>query len=149
MPTECPVTGGPLLVTRLECEESGVKIEGRFEPNEFAVLPQENLDFLRLYVKVRGNLKEVERILGVSYPTVRLRLEKLLLALGYEVGSDPAEERADARSAREARSTLRRPPNGFNAHAARLTRALLASPSRRRVSLRHTVPRRPHCRRNF
>lgn len=94
MPTECPVTGGPLLVTRLECEESGVKIEGRFKPNEFAVLPQENLDFLRLYVKVRGNLKEVERILGVSYPTVRLRLEKLLLALGYEVGSDPAEERA-------------------------------------------------------
>ena len=94
MPTECPVTGGPLLVTRLECEESGVKIEGCFEPNEFAVLPEENLDFLRLYVKVRGNLKEVERILGISYPTVRLRFEKLLLALGYEVGTDPAEERA-------------------------------------------------------
>jgi hypothetical protein len=94
MPTNCPVTGGPLLVTRLECEESGVKIEGRFVPNEFAVLPEENLDFLRLYVKVRGNLKEVERILGLSYPTVRLRFEKLLLALGYEVGADPAEERA-------------------------------------------------------
>ncbi len=94
MPTACPVTGGPLLVTRLECEESGIKIEGRFTPNEFAVLPEENLEFLRLYVKVRGNLKEVERILGVSYPTVRLRFEKLLLALGYEVGPDPAEERS-------------------------------------------------------
>ena len=94
MPTACPVTGGPLLVTRLECEESGIKIEGRFTPNEFAVLPEENLEFLRLYVKVRSNLKEVERILGVSYPTVRLRFEKLLLALGYEVGPDPAEERS-------------------------------------------------------
>lgn len=94
MPTECPVTGGALLVTRLECEGSGVKIEGRFAPNEFALLPQENLDFLRLYVKARGNLKEVERILELSYPTVRLRFEKLLLALGYEVSPQQTEDRA-------------------------------------------------------
>ena len=65
-----------------------------YETKKKNVLPEENLDFLRLYVKVRGNLKEVERILGISYPTVRLRFEKLLLALGYEVGTDPAEERA-------------------------------------------------------
>lgn len=93
MPTECPVTGGPLLVTRLECEESGVTIEGRFTPNEFAMLPEENLEFLRIFVKVRGNLKEVERVLGLSYPTIRLRFEKLLLALDYEVEPDSAEER--------------------------------------------------------
>ena len=94
MPTQCPVTGGPLLVTRLECEESGVTIEGRFTPNEFAMLPEENLEFLRIFVKVRGNLKEVERILGLSYPTIRLRFEKLLLALGYEAEPDTSEERA-------------------------------------------------------
>lgn len=93
MPTECPVTGGPLLVTRLECEESGVTIEGRFTPNEFAMLPEENLEFLRIFVKVRGNLKEVERVLGLSYPTIRLRFEKLLLALDYEAEPDTAEER--------------------------------------------------------
>ncbi len=93
MPTECPVTGGPLLVTRLECEESGVTIEGRFTPNEFAMLPEENLEFLRIFVKVRGNLKEVERVLGLSYPTIRLRFEKLLLALDYEVEPGSAEER--------------------------------------------------------
>ena len=52
--------------------------------NEFALLPKEHLDFLRLFVKTRGNLKEVERILGVSYPTVRARLDALLKALGYE-----------------------------------------------------------------
>ena len=49
--------------------------------NEFALLPKEHLDFLRLFVKTRGNLKEVERILGVSYPTVRARLDALLKAL--------------------------------------------------------------------
>lgn len=94
MPTACPVTGGPLLVTRLECEESGIVMEGRFTPNEFAVLPAEQLEFLRIFVKVRGNLKEAERVLELSYPTVRLRFEKLLLALGYEAAPDVAEERS-------------------------------------------------------
>ena len=93
MPTECPVTGGPLLVTRLECESSGVTIEGRFTPNAFAMLPEENLEFLRIFVKVRGNLKEVARVLGLSYPTIRLRFEKLLLALDYEAQPDTTEER--------------------------------------------------------
>jgi len=84
MPTQCPVTGDPLDVTRLECATSGVVIEGRFEPNEFALLSGEHLEHLRLFIKVRGNLKEAERILGVSYPTVRLRMENMLKALGYE-----------------------------------------------------------------
>ncbi|MGL4609439.1 MAG: DUF2089 domain-containing protein [Trueperaceae bacterium] len=85
MPTRCPITGGPLEVTRLESAHSGVVIEGRFQPNEFALLSQEHAELLRLFVKVRGNLKELERILGVSYPTVRLRFEGLLKALGYEL----------------------------------------------------------------
>lgn len=95
MPTACPVTGGPLMVTRLECEDSGIVIEGRFTPNEFALLPSDHLEFLRIFVKVRGNLKEVERILGLSYPTIRVRFEKLLLALGYEAEPDTSEERAE------------------------------------------------------
>jgi hypothetical protein len=84
MPVKCPVTGEALEVTRLECPTSGIMIEGRFQPNEFALLPEEQLEFLRLFVKVRGNLKDVERILGLSYPTIRLRFETLLRTLGYE-----------------------------------------------------------------
>jgi hypothetical protein len=98
MPTQCPVTGEPLEVTRLECPSSGVVIEGRFQPNEFALLPHEHLDFMRLFVKVRGNLKEVERILGLSYPTIRLRFENMLKALGYEAyesADDFASERTE------------------------------------------------------
>ncbi len=98
MPTSCPVTGRPLEVTRLENPESGVVIEGRFAPNEFALLPQDQLEFMRLFVKVRGNLKEVERVLGVSYPTVRLRFENVLRTLGYEVSEDEVQARSSSQA---------------------------------------------------
>ncbi len=98
MPTACPVTGEPLEVMRLQAPGSGVAIEGRFRPNEFALLPSEHVEFLRLFVKVRGNLKEVERAMGVSYPTVRLRFENLLRALGYESAEDPEELRDEVLS---------------------------------------------------
>lgn len=103
MPTTCPVTGRPLEVTRLENPESGIVIEGRFAPNEFALLPEDQLEFMRLFVKVRGNLKEVERMLGVSYPTVRLRFEGVLRTLGYETESElpVGNERSDIVAALE------------------------------------------------
>ena len=102
MPTQCPVTGRPLEVTRLENPESGIVLEGRFIPNEFALLPDDQLEFLRLFIKVRGNLKEVERMLGVSYPTVRLRFENVLRTLGYELTQEeelPATAAAGDRAA--------------------------------------------------
>lgn len=95
MPTHAPVTGEPLEIVCLEAPESGIKIEGRFTPNEFALLPHEHLEFLRLFVKVRGNLKEVERILGLSYPTVRLRFEGMLRALGYQAQESSQLERGE------------------------------------------------------
>ncbi len=95
MPTRCPVTGDPLEVTRLECPTSGVAIEGRFTPNEFATLSPENLEFMRLFMRVRGNLKEVERILGVSYPTVRSRFDGMLRSLGYESPPETQEVRGE------------------------------------------------------
>jgi hypothetical protein len=81
------------LVTEVLFPESGVSIKGTFRLNEFALLPSEQLEFLRLYIKVRGNLKEVERIMGISYPTVRARFDTLLRALDYE----PDESEEDAR----------------------------------------------------
>ena len=56
------------------------------------MLDDKNLEFLRIFVKVRGNLKEAERILELSYPTVRLRFDNMLLALGYEVSQSNQEE---------------------------------------------------------
>ena len=95
MPHECPICHERLDVVALSCPSCQTRIEGRFVVNEFAALPPEQLEVLRLFVKTRGNLKEMERILGVSYPTVRARFETLLRSLGYEdEQSDVAEERA-------------------------------------------------------
>lgn len=101
MPTRCPVTGETLEVTRLRGPTSGVVIEGEFLPNEFALLDGEALEYLRLFVKVRGNLKEVERMLGVSYPTVRARFDAMVRALGYEVADEVADARGDVLAALE------------------------------------------------
>ncbi len=101
MPTRCPVTGETLEVTRLRGPTSGVVIEGEFLPNEFALLDGEALEYLRLFVKVRGNLKEVERMLGVSYPTVRARFDAMVRALGYEVADESADARGDVLAALE------------------------------------------------
>ncbi|AGK04448.1 hypothetical protein K649_05730 [Meiothermus ruber DSM 1279] len=86
-------------MTGLVCPVCRTEIRGEFQPNEFALLPPEHLEFLRLYIKVRGNLKEVERILGLSYPTIRARFEALLRVLGYEYqevpeGPSPQEKEA-------------------------------------------------------
>lgn len=101
MPTRCPVTGETLEVTRLRGPTSGVVLEGEFLPNEFALLDGEALEYLRLFVKVRGNLKEVERMLGVSYPTVRARFDAMVRALGYEVADETADARGDVLAALE------------------------------------------------
>ncbi len=100
-PTHCPVCHETLRVTGLRCPHCRTRIEGEFTLNEFALLPPEPLEFLRLFVKARGNLKEVERILGVSYPTVRARLEALLRVLGYEAEEETNDERAEVLAALE------------------------------------------------
>ena len=92
-PTRCPVCHSPLEVTGLSCPSCKTRIEGQFSLNEFARLPPEQLEFLRLYLKSRGNLKELERLLGVSYPTVRARFEQLLKTLGYEATGGVEDER--------------------------------------------------------
>ena len=96
MPHACPICHERLDVTGLACPNCQTRVEGRFSVNEFAALPPEQLEILRLFVKTRGNLKEMERILGVSYPTVRARFETLLRVLGYEAATDAdaAGERA-------------------------------------------------------
>jgi hypothetical protein len=63
-------------------------VEGHFEQSKFNRLDPEQLAFLELFLKARGNIKEVERELGLSYPTVRGRLDALLATLGY-VAEEP------------------------------------------------------------
>ncbi len=81
----CPVCGETLDVTRLSCLRCETSIEGRFEMCKFCQLSNEQKDFVEIFIKSRGNIKEVERELGISYPTVRGRLDAVIQALGYPV----------------------------------------------------------------
>ena len=88
----CPVCGEALDVTRLSCPRCDTSIEGRFETCKFCQLSNEQRDFVEIFIKSRGNIKEVERELGVSYPTVRGRLDAVIQALGYPVERDKDDE---------------------------------------------------------
>lgn len=80
-PRTCPVCGESLAVTRLACR-CGTELSGSFAACEFCALSADDLALLRVFLTSRGNLKEVERHLGVSYPTARARVDTLLGRLG-------------------------------------------------------------------
>ena len=92
----CPVCERRLQVTRLHCNTCGTTIEGEFNVGRFARLGREQMALLESFLRSRGNLRELERELGVSYPTVRNRVEALLRALGLGDGTPLAEEPAPA-----------------------------------------------------
>lgn len=85
-PVACPVCGDRLRLTRLSCRACGTEISGDFEACEFCALNSEERQTLRVFLASRGNLRELERHLGVSYPTARARFDSLLVRLGIERG---------------------------------------------------------------
>ncbi len=104
-PGKCPVCGERLTITKLSCPKCTTSIEGDFQPCEFCRLPEEELEFVRVFIKCRGNIKDVEKELGISYPTVRGKLDAVIRALGFEVNSKEAAVEATAE--REAKDAAR------------------------------------------
>lgn len=100
MISRCPVCSEELVVTRLRCSHCETAIEGVFEVSKFARLSKEHLEFVEIFLKSRGNIKEVERELGISYPTVRGRLDAVLEALGYRVDPTAVDEVTRSKQAR-------------------------------------------------
>lgn len=78
----CPVCGGEMEVVRLHCPTCDTSLEGRFRPCRFCMIDPDLRAFLETFLRARGNIKEVERELDLSYPTVRARLDAVLAALG-------------------------------------------------------------------
>ena len=95
VPTDCPVCHDDLLVTRLVCRNCGTGLEGRFTMGRLFQLTTEQLHFVEVFLRCEGKINRVEEELGLSYPTVRSRLEDVIRALGYEVGGE--REAADER----------------------------------------------------
>ena len=86
--TRDPASGAEMIVTRLECPSSGVKIEGYFSLGWVGRLTPEQLDFVGLLLKNRNNLQKLANELGVAYNTARSRLEDVVAALGGRTEPD-------------------------------------------------------------
>ncbi len=92
--TRDPVTGNELIVTRLESPQSGIVIEGQFSLGWIGRLTREQLDFVELLVKNRGNIQKLAQDLDIAYNTARSRLDEIVTALG---GAPEGDGRADRR----------------------------------------------------
>ena len=99
--SKCPNCGGDLEVTRLSCKSCETVILARYEPCKWCKLTPESLEFIEIFVKNRGNLKEMERELGQSYWALRTRLNDVVRELGYEAGPDQAGEGPQGADERE------------------------------------------------
>jgi hypothetical protein len=93
------LTGGaPLVVERVRIADKGIAIEGRFQAPQLARLSAEDQVFVAAFVKSHGSIKEMERVFGVSYPTIKARLNRIAGALEFiDVDTrPPAEPAGDA-----------------------------------------------------
>jgi len=95
---DCPTCGQPLQVRTLYCPACDVRLEGQFELSPLAALPAEAQSFVLTFLAARGNIRLVERELGISYPTVRSRLRAVQERLGLpDLGAGPDEPEPDVR----------------------------------------------------
>lgn len=101
---QCPSCGGALEITRVHCTRCETVVTGRYKPCRFCQLAPESVQFLEAFVKNRGNVKEMERELGISYWTIRSRLNEVIEELGFEV--DATAEANQEEALREQRRAI-------------------------------------------
>lgn len=97
---QCPICTHELTVTRLDCEHCGSGVEGAFEISRFSRLSANHVRFLEVFVKNRGIIKDVEAELGISYPTVRARLDEVIRELGFAPAEENQQRPGEARDER-------------------------------------------------
>ncbi len=107
---QCPACGGQLIITECQCTRCRLQIRGEFHPGQLAALSEDELTFIQVFLSARGNLSEVERILGISYPTIRNKLDEIneILNLG-NAGQEPlppAENGSGEKSAADSRKKI-------------------------------------------
>ena len=96
IPTKCPSCDGGMVITEMACSKCKTSITGNFELNELASLSEDNLAFLKVFIAARGSIKEVEKCLSISYPTVRARLDGLIKDMGLSApAADLGQRKAE------------------------------------------------------
>jgi hypothetical protein len=86
--------GQPILIERVRIPDKDIIIEGRFELPQLARLSQEDQVFITAFVRSHGSIKEMEQIFGVSYPTIKSRLNRIASSLEF-VETNPAPSHSD------------------------------------------------------
>lgn len=89
--SRCPVCEAGMAVSELTCESCGTSVRGRFPVPDLCRLPDDLYQFLVVFIKNRGVIRDVEKELGISYPTVRSRLDAVLAALGFAENAGRAD----------------------------------------------------------
>ncbi|MFP4286811.1 MAG: DUF2089 domain-containing protein [Candidatus Izemoplasmataceae bacterium] len=85
---ECPICKHDLFVTKLECSNCHTEISGQFQLSKFNYLSKDHLYFIELFIKNKGSIKQLEKELNISYPTVKKMLDEVIVSLGYTVTDD-------------------------------------------------------------
>ena len=101
----CPACGGELLVTRMDCRQCDTRVEGKFRGTVFDRLSPESLAFAELFVRLKGNTKQMERELDMPYSTLRSKLDDVVQELGpaqTTVGEEPLAATEYQENVREA-----------------------------------------------
>lgn len=88
LPSQCPICGGEVVVTRINCRECSTTIDGQFSSRTFSQLTPKQMDFVETFVRLEGKITHMEKELGYSYPTIRKLLHDVIRALGYEPGGE-------------------------------------------------------------
>jgi hypothetical protein len=92
---ECPICSSDLNVTTLKCISCNTEIKGNFQLSKFNYLSKEHLYFIEVFIKNRGSIKQIEKELGISYPTVKKNLDEVIISLGYEVSDEERINKED------------------------------------------------------
>lgn len=82
---DCPYCGESMRITQMTCDGCRVALSAAFPMSRLAGLPVEHQRFIEMFVLSSGNLKEIAEQVGVSYPTVRSRLDKVIEAIRGEI----------------------------------------------------------------
>jgi hypothetical protein len=87
--SKCPACGNLLEIVELKCPACGTSIQGNFQFDKLMLLDDEDMEFMMAFLRSRGNIKELETRLNISYPTAKARLDKLLKNLDLYEGENP------------------------------------------------------------
>ena len=103
---KCPICSGELHINSLRCTECDATITGDFKFIKLALLDKSQISFIESFLKCRGNMKEMEKEVGMSYPTIKNRLEDIILALGLDSGNSSDDSKVKAETGEAAKMKI-------------------------------------------